>query len=76
VCNFPLIQAKVVQIQQQFIPFEWQRGVGRSNAAWVNLVVGALRSIRRSFAEMVHIRPVLKNKKTHNMGDHMMAGGK
>ena len=36
----------------------------------------ALRSIRHSYAEMVHIRPVLKKKMTHNMGDHMMAGGK
>jgi hypothetical protein len=39
-------------------------------------VVGALRSIRHSYAEMVHIGPVLKKKMTHSVGDHMMAGGK
>jgi hypothetical protein len=39
-------------------------------------VVVALGSIRYRYAEMFHIRPVLKKKMTHNVGDPMMAGGK
>jgi hypothetical protein len=40
-----------------------------------DLVVGVLRSIRDSDAEIGHIRSVLKKKVTHNVGDHMMADG-
>jgi hypothetical protein len=29
-----------------------------------------------SDAEIVHIRPLLKKKMTHNVGDHGMTGGK
>jgi len=39
-------------------------------------VVGVLRSIRHNDPEIVHIRPVLNKKVTHNVGDHMMADGK
>jgi len=40
-----------------------------------DLVVGVLRSIGHSDAEIAHIAPVLKKKVTHNLGDHMMADG-
>jgi hypothetical protein len=41
-----------------------------------DLLIVALREIRHSNAEIVHMRAVLKKKVTHNVGDHEMAGGK
>jgi hypothetical protein len=35
----------------------------------------ALRGIRHSDAEIVHMRPVLMKKVTPNVGDHGTAGG-
>ncbi|HEY4762955.1 MAG TPA: hypothetical protein VIH75_04720 [Candidatus Sulfotelmatobacter sp.] len=41
-----------------------------------DLPLVALREIRHSDAEIVHMRPVLTKKVTHNVGDHGTAGGK